>query len=54
MNQLKEATKQLQELIEFAETKGWSEEELAKVINLLHFHLEQSSNPFSLTQYENL
>ncbi|GAB3801423.1 hypothetical protein [Virgibacillus kimchii] len=39
MNQLKEKTKKAQELIEFAESKGWSEEELAKVINLLHSEL---------------
>lgn len=40
MNQLKETTKKTHELIEFAESKGWSEEELAKVINLLHSELK--------------
>lgn len=46
MNHLKETTQRLQELLEFAESKGWSEEELAKVINLLHSELE--SYQFSL------
>ncbi|WP_156947644.1 hypothetical protein [Virgibacillus alimentarius] len=41
MNHLKENAKRLQELIEFAESKEWSEEELAKVIMILHSHFEQ-------------
>lgn len=43
MNQLKETTKKTHELIEFAESKGWSEEELAKVVNLLHSELRHHS-----------
>ena len=39
MNQLKETVQKVHELIEFAESKGWSEEELAKVIDILHSEL---------------
>lgn len=39
MNELKRTMDNIQELIDFAESKGWSEEELAKVVNLLHSEL---------------
>lgn len=39
MSELKETLNKLQEIIDFSESKGWSEEELAKVINLLHSEL---------------
>lgn len=42
MNQLKETAQKLHELIEFADSKGWSEEELAKVINILHSELRNT------------
>lgn len=42
MNELKKTTKQSQELLSFADSKGWSEEELAKVINLLHSKLKEN------------
>jgi len=41
MNQLKDTTNKKRELIEFAESKGWSREDLAKVINLLNSEIEQ-------------
>lgn len=51
MNELKENAKRLQEIIDFAESKGWSEEELAKVIQLLHSELVDN-NYFSSTTLE--
>ncbi|WP_156520687.1 hypothetical protein [Oceanobacillus sp. Castelsardo] len=42
IKEIRETIQKSQELVEFAESKGWSEEELAKVINLLHSYFEQS------------
>lgn len=39
MNQLKATAQKMHELIEFAESQSWSEEELAKVIDILHSEL---------------
>ncbi|WP_337970213.1 hypothetical protein [Virgibacillus salexigens] len=43
MKQLKGTAQRFQELVEFAESEGWSEEELARVINLLHSELKDYS-----------
>lgn len=51
MNELKENAKRLQEIIDFAESKGWSEEDLSKVINLLHTELKDN-NYFSLSTFD--
>ncbi|WP_200411954.1 hypothetical protein [Virgibacillus salexigens] len=52
MNQLKGTAKRFQELVEFAESKGWSEEELAKVINLLHSELQSYSLDASVPTFD--
>ena len=54
MNEMKSILENAQSIVEFAEEKGWSEEELAKVINLLHSELESNINRFSLIRHENL
>ncbi|WP_156324071.1 hypothetical protein [Bacillus sp. JCM 19034] len=39
------------ELVNFVESEGWSEEELAKVINLLHSELDHYSLSADLPQF---
>lgn len=40
MEQLQNSLMNAKEIVAFAVSKGWSEEELAKVINILHSELE--------------
>lgn len=42
MTKLKETLNKSKQLIEFVDEQGWSEEELAKVINLLHSELKDT------------
>ena len=41
---IKDILNNAQSVINLAEEKGWSEEELAKVIELLHYHFENGQS----------
>ncbi|GAE32413.1 hypothetical protein [Halalkalibacter hemicellulosilyticus] len=48
---LKDTLIKSNELMDFVESKGWSEEELAKVVNLLHSELGPYSFSADLPQF---
>lgn len=50
MNELKSTLEKAQSIIDLAKIKGWSEEELAKVINLLHSELIDENVYLSSTE----